>query len=72
MPEAAFTCPVTWCWRMRWVDDTGADVVISVGGQRPDPTVARGTFPYERASCGSPSMAVVLRRVLIEDRGTDA
>jgi len=50
MPEAAFTCPVTWCWRMRWVDDTGAGAVISVGGQRADPTVARGTrSPCERA-----------------------
>jgi len=58
MPEAAFTCPVTWCWRMRWVDDTGAAVVISVGGQRADPTVARGTLPYERASCGSPSRSL--------------
>jgi hypothetical protein len=49
---------VTWCWRMRWVDDTGADVVISVGGQRANPTVARGTLPYERASCGSPSRSL--------------
>ena len=34
MPEVAFTCLVTSCWRMRWIDDIGADVVISVGLQR--------------------------------------
>jgi hypothetical protein len=34
MPEAAFTCLVTSCWRMPWIDDTGVDVLAGARARR--------------------------------------